>query len=163
MKSQADHDIAVWLAADPAEIEPDAYPKLMYNVNLPPMLVRDAAAAASIGSSWQPVDLTPPEEGPEPDVPPVEISPESAAPAAAGGPGSFSVTMTGSGTSGTWTVDKDAGATWLTVDSPTTPQSADGTVMYTVAANTGASRTGNIYVNGKTFTVTQAAPPAARR
>jgi hypothetical protein len=157
-KSQADLDIAVFLASNPTEIEEGGYPKLMYNVNLPPMLVRDAATEASIGSSWRAVDLLEPEEPPLPDVPPVTINPTDASPTAAGGSGSFDVTMTGPGVSGTWTVDKDAAADWLTVDSPTTPQTADGSVDYTVAANaTGSPRSGAIYVNGKTFTVNQGA------
>jgi len=96
-------------------------------------------------------------EPPEPPVPPVTLSPTSAAPDATASSASFTVTMTGPGISGTWTVDKDAAATWLTVDSPTTPQTADGPVNYSVTANTGAARSANIYVNGQTFTVTQAA------
>jgi hypothetical protein len=156
MKSQADLDVSTWLKASPTELEPEAYPKLMYNVNLPPILARDAAFAAALGSSWRPVDLTPPEEGPLPDVPPVEIAPTSQSTPAAGGPYSFTVTITGAGTSGEWTATSDAVATWLTIDSPTTPQTVDGSVNYTVAANTGAVRTGNIYVNGQTHTVNQA-------
>ena len=104
-----------------------------------------------------------PEEPPAlPEVPPVTISPTSAAPAAAGGPGTFDVTITGEGQSGTWTVDKDASALWLTVVSPTTPQSTDGTVDYDVAENLGVQRTANMYVNGKTFAVTQDAGGGAR-
>jgi hypothetical protein len=92
---------------------------------------------------------------PLPDVPPVTISPTEAAALAAGGVGSFDVAITGPGTSGTWTVDKDAAADWLTVVSPTTPQATDGTVDYDVAPNDAAERSANMYVNGKTFTVTQ--------
>ncbi len=98
-----------------------------------------------------------------PDVPPVTISPTSDTVAATGGTGSFDVTMTGPGLSGTWTVDKDSTATWLTLTSPLTPQSTDGTVSYNVAANTGPERVAHFYVNGKTFTVTQTAGTAARR
>jgi len=160
MKSAADLDVAVWLASNPTEIEAGGYPKLMYNVNLPPMLVRDAATEASIGSSWRPIDLlAEPEEpgGPVPDVPPVMLVPASADVLVAGGSGSFDVTITGPGTSGTWTAEKDAVADWLTLDSPTTPQSTDGQVQYTVAANaTGSPRSANIYVNGQTFAITQA-------
>ena len=156
MKSRTDLDVAVWLGLNPLEAEPEAYPKLMYNVNLPPVLARDEADALAMGSSWRPVDLTPPEEGELPDVPPVEIAPTSQATPAAGGPYSFAVTITGAGTSGTWEATKDAIADWITIDSPTTPQTVDGPVNYTVAANTGVARTGNIYVNGKTHTVNQA-------
>jgi hypothetical protein len=158
-KSAADLDVAVWLASNPKEAEPGAYPKLFYNVNLPPMLVRDAATEASIGSAWRPIDLLEPEEpgGPIPDVPPVMLVPANADVPVAGGSGSFDVTITGPGTSGTWTAEKDAVADWLTLDSPTTPQSTDGQVQYTVAANaTGVARSANIYVNGQTFAITQA-------
>jgi hypothetical protein len=92
-----------------------------------------------------------------PDVPPVTLSPTSGSAPAAGGSGSFAVTITGPGISGTWTCTKDATASWLGF-SPTAPQSADGTVNWTAGLNTGATRTANFYVNGKTFTVTQSAP-----
>jgi len=92
--------------------------------------------------------------GEVPDVPPVTISPTSGAVAAEGGNGSIAVTVTGPGASGTWTVDKDATATWLTF-TPTGPQSGSGTVNYTAAANTGAARTAHFYINGKTFTLDQ--------
>jgi hypothetical protein len=42
---------------------------------------------------------------------------------------------------------------------PDASASANGTVGYTVAANTGAQRTGTIAIAGQTFTVTQAAAP----
>jgi hypothetical protein len=100
----------------------------------------------------------PPEEPAEPlpDVPPVTIAPTTASVPASGGTGSIAVTITGEGTSGTWTVDKDATATWLTY-TPTTPQSASGTVNYSATANTAASRVAHFYINGKTFTLDQAA------
>ena len=137
------------------------YPQLWANVNSPPVVIHQPDQAQDLGSAWRQVDVTPflpqrPPTEPLPDVPPVSINPTSAAPAAAGGSASFAVIMTGPGQSGTWTVDKDAVADWLTVTSPTTPQVADGQVMYTVAANEGAERSARMYVNGKTFTVTQA-------
>lgn len=92
------------------------------------------------------------------DVLPVEVAPKEASFGAGGGPGAFDVTVTGSGTSGTWTVDVlNAAKPWLTVDSPLTPQSTDGSVTYTVWANTGPEREGKFFVNGQAFTVTQAA------
>jgi hypothetical protein len=91
-----------------------------------------------------------------PDVPPVTISPTSATAAASGGTGSVAVTITGPGASGTWIATKDSTATWLTF-SPSTPQSASGTVTWTAAANTGGSRSANLYINGKTFALTQSA------
>jgi len=99
--------------------------------------------------------------GSVPDVPPVTISPTSGSVPAEGGSGSIAVTIDGPGQSGTFTVDKDADATWLT-HTPTTPQSASGSVNYTAAANTGAARTAHFYINGKTFTLDQGAAAPAR-
>jgi hypothetical protein len=96
-----------------------------------------------------------------PDVPPVTLSPTSGTVPAEGGSGSIQVTMTGPGASGTWTVDKDATASWLTF-TPTAAQSASGTVNYTATANTGAARSANFYINGKTFKLDQSAPGATR-
>jgi hypothetical protein len=91
-----------------------------------------------------------------PQVPPVTLSPTSDTVAMGGtSAGTFDVTITGPGQSRTWIVTKDASATWLTIVSPTTPQSVDGPVNYTVAPNAGGARSANMYVNGKTFTVNQ--------
>ncbi len=65
---------------------------------------------------------------------------------------SFQVTAAGPGT---WTAVSNA--VWLTVVTPTAPQSGDGTVTYSVSANVGTMRTGTITVADKTFTVTQSA------
>lgn len=89
-----------------------------------------------------------------PDVAPVTIAPTSATVLAAGESGTFSVTIDGEGVDPTWTATKDAAADWLTV-TPDTPQMANGDVTYTAAANSGAARTANIYVNGKTFVINQ--------
>jgi hypothetical protein len=97
-----------------------------------------------------------------PDVPPVTINPTSANVATTGSTGNFSVTITGYGTSRNWMPTKDATADWITINSPTTPQYADGDVDYTVAPNAGAQRAANIYVNGKTFAITQDAVIGAR-
>jgi Putative binding domain, N-terminal len=95
---------------------------------------------------------------PLPDVPPVDIDPADASFDAAGGNGTIQVTVTGEGQSGTWTVDKDSEDTWLTLVSPTTPQTDSGAVIYTAAANeSGSERTGHFYINGKTHTVVQSA------
>ncbi|QQS32895.1 MAG: carboxypeptidase regulatory-like domain-containing protein [Acidobacteriota bacterium] len=70
----------------------------------------------------------------------------------AGGDGAISVTASDSTCD--WTaVSNDA---WITVTSGSSG-TGDGTVEYTVAANTGEARTGTITVAGETFTVTQAA------
>jgi len=137
----------------------EGYPQLWGNVNSPPMVIHQPEQAQDLGSAWRRIDLTPflPQPSPPlPDVPPVTLSPTSADLPIEGGTGSFAVTVTGPGTSGTWTVDQDSTATWLTVDSPTEPQSASGAVDFTVEANAGAARSANMYVNGKTFAVNQA-------
>lgn len=96
-----------------------------------------------------------------PDVPPVTVTPTSASPGPGPSTDNFWVAMTGPGTSGTWTVDKDATADWLTY-SPVTPQSKDGRVSFSVTANTDVERVGHFYINGQTFTVTQAGGGAAK-
>jgi hypothetical protein len=151
MMPETDKDVKEWLTASPMEAESGSYPKLFYNVNLPPTLVRDAARETELGEAWRPLNVAP-----LPDVPPVTIDPTSVSRPATAGSGSFHVTITGPGVSGTWTATKDGTAAWLTF-SPLTPQSADGTVSYSVTLNTGALRTANIYVNGKTFGITQSA------
>jgi hypothetical protein len=153
--SDTDQVILAWLATNPTEAEPGSYPRLLYNINLPPVLVHTAEQETNMGSAWRPVSLLVP-DAPVPDVPPVTIDPTSAALLATGETGTFHVTITGPGISDTWTATKDVAAGWLTV-TPATPQSADGDVTYTAAANLGAERTANIYVNGKTFVITQAA------
>ncbi|MBK6999480.1 MAG: peptidoglycan DD-metalloendopeptidase family protein [Rhodoferax sp.] len=59
----------------------------------------------------------------------------------------------------TW--EASSNANWLTITSGTSG-SGNGTVAYTVAANTGTTtRTGTLTIAGKTFTVTQAGVPIA--
>jgi hypothetical protein len=100
-------------------------------------------------------------EPPLPDVPAVAIDPTSATIPASGGIGHIDVAITEPGESGTWTVEKDATADWLTY-TPMTPQSTDGTITYTVTANPAfAARVAHFYINGQTFTLNQdAAEPA---
>jgi hypothetical protein len=85
------------------------------------------------------------------------ISPGSQSFPAAGGSGSISVQ-----TQGACDWNASSNAPWITVTSPTGRGS--GVVAFTVAANTGAARTGTISVANGTFTVSQAAgagtPPA---
>jgi len=79
------------------------------------------------------------------------LSATSASAAADGGSGAFNVTAA-SGC--TWT-DK-SNATWISVTSGASG-SGNGSVGYSVAANTGAARSGTLTVAGQTFTVNQAA------
>ena len=148
--TDTDITVAAWLATNPAEAEPNSYPKLLYNVNLPPVLVYTAEQQANMGSAWRPVVF--PGEAPPDAV--VTLEPTGDALAAAGETATFHVAITGPGS---WTAVADPAAPWLTVVAPVTPQSADGDVTYAVEANTGPERTGGITVNGQTFTVTQAA------
>lgn len=86
----------------------------------------------------------------------VHLTPTSAAPTNAGGSATFAVAKDQVGGPGTWLPSSDA--SWLTITSPTVAQTADGNVSYTTSANaSGVARVGHIYVNGQTFTVTQAA------
>jgi hypothetical protein len=79
----------------------------------------------------------------------------------------LSQSVPASASSGTVTVTSGAGcawtaasnATWLTVTSGATG-TANGTVGYSVAANTGAARSGTLTIAGQTFTVSQAAGTA---
>jgi len=58
-----------------------------------------------------------------------------------------------SGTSCAWTAT--SGATWITVVSGASG-SGNGTVTFTVAANTGPARSGTLTITGQSFTVNQA-------
>jgi hypothetical protein len=83
------------------------------------------------------------------------LQPASATAAATGGPGpSVSVTLP-SGCN--WTAQSSV--SWLTVTSDASGDSP-GVVNFTVAANTGAQRSGVLSIAGQAFTVTQAAAPA---
>jgi hypothetical protein len=150
MLNEIERGVAEWLASNPADAEPAAYPKLLYNVNLPPVLVRNADDEGAMGDAWRPLNIA------VPDVPPVALNPTAAEVPAEGETGSFHVTMTGIGASGSWIATKDGFADWLTI-APETAQAEDGDVTYTVAANMDAERMANVYVNGKTFPITQAA------
>ena len=81
------------------------------------------------------------------------ISPTSQNFSSGGGTGSISVTtQSGCG----WTANSNA--SWITINSGSSG-TGTGTISFTVAANTGAARTGTITAAGQTFTVNQAAPP----
>ena len=69
--------------------------------------------------------------------------------AEAGGAGSVNVTSVAGCP---WTATSNAN--WITINSGT-PGSGNGTLNFTVAANTGLARTGTITVAGQTFTVNQ--------
>ena len=84
------------------------------------------------------------------------ITPASQSAAAAAGPGSPVTVSTNSGCN--WTASSNA--SWLSITSGASGSGA-GAVEFNVAANTGAARSGTLTVAGQTFTVNQAAPPAA--
>lgn len=78
------------------------------------------------------------------------ISPTSASVGRDGGTGTVSLSAVGSGCA--WTAVSNAA--WITITSGGTG-SGGGTVSYSVAANSGAQRTGTLTIAGQTFTVTQ--------
>ncbi len=82
------------------------------------------------------------------------LSPLSQSFSAAGGTGSFTVTVNGLGCS--WTAVSSFNAWyWLTV-SPTSTQTGGGTVTYSVAANgVGGPRSGSISVGNQSFIISQ--------
>ena len=82
----------------------------------------------------------------------VSINPSSASPSASGGAGAPIAVSAGTGC--TWTAT--TATTWITLTSGTSG-TGGGSVGYTVAANTGAARTGTISIGPNTFTVSQAA------
>lgn len=149
--SDTDRVIEAWLSTNPTEAEAGSYPKLLYNINLPPVLVHTAEQEHNMGANWRPVVFPG-------DAPPdalVTLTPTGDSLAATAETATFHVAITGP--PGSWTAVADAAAPWLTVVSPVTPQSIDGDVTYAVEVNAGVERTGMITVNGQTFTVTQAA------
>ena len=81
------------------------------------------------------------------------ISPASEAIAAAGGSSTIGVTT---GDSCAWS--SASNASWITIASGASG-TGPGTVKLTIAANTGAARTGTATIAAQTFTVTQAAAP----
>src|SRR4029434_290550 len=68
--------------------------------------------------------------------------------AAAGGTGTVTVSATCQ-----WTAT--SGATWITISSGAAG-TGNGTVVFSVAPNTGSQRTGTLSIAGRTFTVSQA-------
>jgi hypothetical protein len=91
------------------------------------------------------------------------VSRDSLSFTAAGGSGTFDVlqqsqpTTCGSATQDRCIWTAESSAPWIVVTT-TMPQAGDNPVALTVAANTGAARTGTVTVRGKTVTITQAAP-----
>ena len=82
------------------------------------------------------------------------ITPASESIADAGGPGTV-ITVTAGGTCA-WTAVSNA--SWITITGGAAG-TGNGSVSFTVAANTAAVRIGTMTIAGQTFTVTQAAPP----
>ena len=83
------------------------------------------------------------------------IAPPSQSMPDTGGTGSIAVTATGSNCQ--WTATSNAA--WISITAGGTG-SGNQSVAYSVAANTGAARTGTLTVAGQTFTVDQAGAPA---
>jgi hypothetical protein len=83
------------------------------------------------------------------------IAPAAASPPASGGSGSVTVTAT---TGCAWAVSGNPG--WITITSGANG-SGNGTVAYSVQANTGGSRTATLTIAGQPFAVTQAGQACA--
>lgn len=83
------------------------------------------------------------------------ISPTSAS--YAYGAQTGTVTVTTAASSCTWKAHSNS--PWITVTDDNVDRTGSGTVTYSIAANSGATRTGYIIIAGQTFTVTQAAGP----
>jgi hypothetical protein len=84
------------------------------------------------------------------------IAPNNESIAAAGGAGT-AIAVTPSTGSCTWTAVSNA--SWITVTAGASG-TGNGSVGYTVPANTGAARSGTMTIAGQTFTVNQAGPAA---
>lgn len=87
-------------------------------------------------------------------APAVSLTPSTAAPIIAGGPGTVAVKTGGIMTP--WSAVSNVA--WITITAPTTPTVGDEDVAYTVASNPGAARTGEIQIAALnlTFVVNQA-------
>ncbi|HEX9960277.1 MAG TPA: BACON domain-containing carbohydrate-binding protein, partial [Pyrinomonadaceae bacterium] len=85
------------------------------------------------------------------------INPSSQNFSASGGSGSFAVTSS----DGSCPWSSTGNVSWITITGGSTG-GGNGTVTFTVAANTGAARTGTITAGGQTFTVNQAAAVITR-
>ena len=80
------------------------------------------------------------------------LSPTSQSLSANGGAGSVSITA---GSDCSWTANSESG--WLTLTGSVSGR-GNGTVSFSVPANSGAERTGSVIVAGQRVTVTQASP-----
>ncbi len=105
----------------------------------------------------QPGSTSPTNPNPQPPQPGCQFnpSPTSASYGSSGGDGA--VTVAASSSSCVWAAASSV--PWITM--VTTAGNGNGTARYTVAANTGGERTGNLSVAGSTIRVTQAAAPPA--
>lgn len=120
--------------------------------------VQQAGVAAPVPQPPTPAPTPePPPPGPPPPIPPsctFTVAPLSASVPASGGNVSVIVTAP---TGCAWTTTSSAD--WITITAGATGSGA-GSVVATVAANTGAARTGTIIAAGRTVTINQAAQPA---
>jgi subtilase family serine protease len=85
-------------------------------------------------------------------VAPVVISDSGEFFAPSQGSGTVGVTATGAGS---WTASTTA--SWITIIGAVS-RTGNGTVSFTVTANTGAARSGTLTINGQTFTISQESP-----
>lgn len=134
------------------------WPQVWANINFPPQIVVSQAQADALGSGWRRLDFTPYLQM-LPGTAAVTVSPQQAVYTNAAGGGSFTVTITNAGVSNSWIAefgDSNDGS-WITITAPTTPQTANGSVTYTVNQNNSSNpRTGHINVNNQRFEIRQA-------
>jgi Putative binding domain, N-terminal/Viral BACON domain len=110
--------------------------------------INQAAAASEMPT---PMPLPTPEPSPTPTTCTYTLDPPAQTIAAGGGSGTIAISA-GSGC--TWTATPTA--PWITITSGASG-TGNGTVQFTVSANSGAVRSATLTIAGRTFTVTQAA------
>ena len=116
----------------------------------------DFQAATAFNSTWNSGGSSTPAPTPAPTACSFAASPTSASIPAAGGTGQVSVSTSPSGCSpASWTASSNS--SFVTVTSGASG-SGTGTVRYSVAPNTGASRTATLTVAGRAVSITQGGP-----
>ena len=121
----------------------------MYNINLPPVLVRDAEQAAKLGDAWRPIDVL--------LLSPTRRSYRSLPPATRWRSRDGNYQFPRHCYRGRNLDRGNSGIVGHDCFPDRLRRSVDGDVTYAVTANTAAERTADITVNGKTFAITQAA------
>lgn len=118
-----------------------------------------ALEATRLASNCADLSLTAREEYWTEPAPPVPyLVPTNFNATAAGGSGSLEVNTDGSTTE--WTATSSD--PWLQVDSPTAPETGDGSVTFTINPNVGVARTSQISISGLNLVFSVNQPAAVR-